>query len=97
MRLQLRYFNSIKVRLILVRISTHTIKEKFQFHKGSINTIEIIFIFRVLIDFNSIKVRLIPEGNEHFEASEQFQFHKGSINTAQEFENQHQNETISIP
>ena len=38
MRLQLRYFNSIKVRLIQYGSPQSHKKNEFQFHKGSINT-----------------------------------------------------------
>ena len=55
-----RSFNSIKVRLIRLLPSSRPIQPlRFQFHKGSINT---LFVWRWnerLQRFNSIKVRLI--------------------------------------
>ena len=53
----------------------------FQFHKGSINTINFSNISGLINSFNSIKVRLIRKDELDMQTVCQFQFHKGSINT----------------
>ena len=56
--------------------------QSFQFHKGTIRTVMLCLILRLLVHFNSIKVRL-----EHYDwkkwsdAVNAFQFHKGTIRT----------------
>ena len=82
MRMLLRNFNSIKVRLeqrdLILNGSGLA---KFQFHKGTIRTkYRSAFTYR-RSDFNSIKVRL----ELHFILNKSpfylFQFHKGTIRT----------------
>ena len=53
----------------------------FQFHKGSINTIQQYTALTNRRSFNSIKVRLIQDVKYKLVKVELFQFHKGSINT----------------
>ena len=53
-------FNSIKVRLERKSIRVSIAQQRFQFHKGAIRTISILYIGRSKGDFNSIKVRLEP-------------------------------------
>ena len=53
------YFNSIKVRLELCISCQHSSAlAKFQFHKGTIRTLQVLYAVLQAHDFNSIKVRL---------------------------------------
>ena len=54
---------------------------KFQFHKGTIRTINSERGFSNVGDFNSIKVRLEREANFKSNIESIFQFHKGTIIT----------------
>ena len=52
----------------------------FQFHKGTIRTVQMVLLVLNLTDFNSIKVQL--ELNQAMGALlPKFQFHKGTIRT----------------
>ena len=51
-------FNSIKVRLKLTNYALYYSKTTFQFHKGTIKTLDISRVQILLSNFNSIKVRL---------------------------------------
>ena len=54
---------------------------RFQFHKGSIDTIIDCISYIRHLSFNSIKVRLIPDAQRVAVELATFQFHKGSIDT----------------
>ena len=58
-------------------------KPSFQFHKGTIRTIQnTIHIFQLISNFNSIKVRLEQlKATGKKEGAILFQFHKGTIRT----------------
>ena len=58
------YFNSIKVRLELAILRIDTNKAQFQFHKGTIRTLQLLPFCLLLLHFNSIKVRLEPSSRE---------------------------------
>ena len=52
-------FNSIKVRLEPYKLSLYEKYREFQFHKGTIRTLLLVFVIGIYItNFNSIKVRL---------------------------------------
>ena len=53
----------------------------FQFHKGTIKTIESVKNYRVLANFNSIKVQLKQISTFRNRLFYIFQFHKGTIKT----------------
>ena len=57
----------------------------FQFHKGTIKTMNEIGIYEYLNCFNSIKVRLKQLMPSLESLRQQFQFHKGTIKTRQRF------------
>ena len=59
--LLMSYFNSIKVRLELLVCVVLWSNLLFQFHKGTIRTVNVILSCLAFLYFNSIKVRL-----EHF-------------------------------
>ena len=95
--MQLPYFNSIKVRLRLVAVPSTSLIVIFQFHKGSIKTVEDFVKSMPIVHFNSIKVRLRPDVNNSDSVSVgSFQFHKGSIKTQETSESQART-IISIP
>ena len=74
-------FNSIKVRLkpnILMKDVTLSL---FQFHKGTIKTVQQTPPTLIHSHFNSIKVRLKQLGVDNALGFEVFQFHKGTIKT----------------
>ena len=54
---------------------------QFQFHKGTIRTVNMTKIERKIYNFNSIKVRLERKSGFSFTAPTLFQFHKGTIRT----------------
>ena len=55
------YFNSIKVRLELFCVKRLCQVTPFQFHKGTIRTLNFLAMLMLLkLNFNSIKVRLEP-------------------------------------
>ena len=82
MRVSLRHFNSIKVRLERAKELAYIKKHTFQFHKGTIRTEYPQKLYAAVFYFNSIKVRL-----ERFILLiiplpfVLFQFHKGTIRT----------------
>ena len=53
-------FNSIKVRLKRTAVRELDLADKFQFHKGTIKTWQMMRMHAWMIYFNSIKVRLKP-------------------------------------
>ena len=58
-------------------------KPSFQFHKGTIKTIDAYNRQRSLMNFNSIKVQLkLLRASRHASQRPQFQFHKGTIKTS---------------
>ena len=76
------YFNSIKVRLErLITFASATLALRFQFHKGTIRTYDILLYLSALSYFNSIKVRLELIYALGLIAAYLFQFHKGTIRT----------------
>ena len=74
-------FNSIKVRLELNPNETFKIGYSFQFHKGTIRTIDRNYLCSTSNHFNSIKVRLERNAFGVDDAILLFQFHKGTIRT----------------
>ena len=54
---------------------------KFQFHKGTIKTLQMKLYAAYIQNFNSIKVRLKPQMKCLMSSCETFQFHKGTIKT----------------
>ena len=63
---------------------------KFQFHKGTIRTGEVLPVyFKEVIHFNSIKVRLELIYALGLLAAYLFQFHKGTIRTDKRGEEKH--------
>ena len=76
------YFNSIKVRLELHLKDHHRMPVPFQFHKGTIRTVQSLNPEAYGVYFNSIKVRL-EHSNSCVIVIKQmlFQFHKGTIRT----------------
>ena len=78
----IRYFNSIKVRLKLIKVLIYALGLIFQFHKGTIKTNARLVILLYKRYFNSIKVRLkrmfLCKSRIN---SSTFQFHKGTIKT----------------
>ena len=74
-------FNSIKVQLEHLRTCVVRSMELFQFHKGTIRTLNMICISLVLSDFNSIKVQLELSAIGSIAGGLLFQFHKGTIRT----------------
>ena len=77
------YFNSIKVRLEpSAGSAVEGASDRFQFHKGTIRTILINWVFIKYLNFNSIKVRLERCIRRICELiAKLFQFHKGTIRT----------------
>ena len=53
----------------------------FQFHKGTIRTINIFHTIAFLRYFNSIKVQLELSKQKSYHSNRLFQFHKGTIRT----------------
>ena len=51
-------FNSIKVRLKHYEAMLSNMPYKFQFHKGTIKTVLLALLIKIVLYFNSIKVRL---------------------------------------
>ena len=79
--MQIRHFNSIKVRLERNQIFSSIFHPRFQFHKGAIRTHLLRSAARFRLHFNSIKVRL-ERFNIALESCQAlFQFHKGAIRT----------------
>ena len=75
-------FNSIKVRLELDIRNGRVAASEFQFHKGTIRTLLLLFYSFLRSNFNSIKVRLEPFKNKKpTTLKSRFQFHKGTIRT----------------
>ena len=80
-RTLVRYFNSIKVQLELL-FGQHIAHEcLFQFHKGTIRTMEPRVLPKPFDNFNSIKVQLEQTKGIHRGRYTRFQFHKGTIRT----------------
>ena len=79
------HFNSIKVRLEHRGLSCCRVQPRFQFHKGTIRTIEVCNSDKSRYNFNSIKVRLEPYAYAVFRSYVSFQFHKGTIRTKANF------------
>ena len=76
------YFNSIKVRLEPLLYTLYIYVLLFQFHKGTIRTYILVYLFLPLLNFNSIKVRLEhPWLGNFLRLFIKFQFHKGTIRT----------------
>ena len=75
------HFNSIKVQLELRLADDWYIPSLFQFHKGTIRTIDERVAHDKLLNFNSIKVQLEPKPGREPLAKIKFQFHKGTIRT----------------
>ena len=75
-------FNSIKVRLELAGIGGNLLPaSKFQFHKGTIRTNNLLKSKKLHVNFNSIKVRLEHPDPDPENQAMIFQFHKGTIRT----------------
>ena len=75
-------FNSIKVRLEQNVILFDELLTRFQFHKGTIRTVDHVQNHGKIPYFNSIKVRLeLFAFSSYYNARLLFQFHKGTIRT----------------
>ena len=75
------YFNSIKVRLELVRFSVNKRIVDFNSIKVRLEQSSLTQISRGFSYFNSIKVRLELVTKKWFDMILSFQFHKGAIRT----------------
>ena len=83
LRLPPRSFNSMKVRLKLIKqlVLSLTMRQ-FQFHEGPIKTKHFVTLCQIFIRFNSMKVRLKLSLFENvLKMHNSFQFHEGPIKT----------------
>ena len=83
----MRDFNSIKVQLEQIERNPYSLKQKFQFHKGTIRTTNTGKFYIKDTYFNSIKVQLEQMCfNLRLKVNIIFQFHKGTIRTVGEID-----------
>ena len=75
------HFNSIKEQLKPYHQRIDVGIVIFQFHKGTIKTLEDVNTLWELLDFNSIKVQLKHLEGRYGMTMKKFQFHKGTIKT----------------